>query len=50
MKSVPVSVMNGLAKRQVTDSDTSSDCEANASAFACYVTHDSGSSLDINSE
>ena len=28
------------AKRQVTDSDTSSDYEANASAFASYVTHD----------
>ena len=38
------------AKGQVTDSDTSSDYEANASAFACYVTHDSGSSMDIDSE
>ena len=38
------------AKRHVTDSDTSSDYEANASAFACYVTHDSGSSMDIDSE
>ena len=38
------------AKRQVTDSDTSSNYEANASAFSCYVTHDSGSSMDIDSE
>ena len=38
------------AKRQVTDSDTSSEDEANASAFACYVTHDSGSSMDIDTE
>ena len=38
------------AKRQVTDSDTSSDYEANASAFACYVKHDSGSSMDIDTE
>ena len=32
------------------DSDTSSDYEANASAFAFYVTHDDGSSMDINSD
>ena len=38
------------AKRQVTDSDTSSEDEAKASAFACYVTHDSGSSMDIDTE
>ena len=38
------------AKRQVTDSDTSSEDEANASAFACYVTHDSGSSMDIDTD
>ena len=38
------------AKRQVTDSDTPSDYEANASAFACYVTHDSGASMDIDTE
>ena len=38
------------AKRQLTDSGTSSDYEANASAFACYMTHDSGSSMDIDSE
>ena len=38
------------AKHQVTDSDTSSDFEANASAFACYVTHDSGSSMDMDTE
>ena len=37
------------AKRQVTDSDWSSDYEANASAFACYVTHDSGSHYINNS-
>ena len=39
-----------VAKRQVTDSDTSSEDEANASAFACYVTHDSGLSMDIDTE
>ena len=38
------------AKRQVTDSDTSSEDEANASAFACYVTHDNGSSMDVDTE
>ena len=38
------------AKRQVTDNDTSSDYEANASAFACYVTHESGSSMDVDTE
>ena len=38
------------AKRQVMDSDTSSDHEATASAFACYVTHDDGSSMDIDSD
>ena len=38
------------AKRQVTDSDTFSDYETNASAFACYATHDSGWSMDIDSE
>ena len=38
------------AKRQVTDSDTSSEDEANASAFACYVTHDSGLSMDIDTD
>ena len=38
------------AKRQVTDSDTSGEDEANVSAFACYVTHDSGSSMDIDTE
>ena len=32
------------------DSDTSSDYEANAPAFACYVTHDDGSSMDIDSD
>ena len=38
------------AKHQVTYRDTSSDYEANASAFARYVTHDSGSSMDIDTE
>ena len=38
------------AKRQVTDRDASSDFETNVSAFACYVTHDCGPSMDIDTE
>ena len=38
----------GAAKRQVMDSDTSSDYDANGLAFTCYVTHDDDSSMDTD--
>ena len=36
------------ANCQMMNSDKSSDYEANASAYACYVSHDDGSSMDMN--